>query len=65
MSPFTIRHPRLTDKLRWSLQHNMVTLPKSAKKERLIQNVEVNGFEISKADMETMDDLDENLVTDW
>lgn len=51
--------------VRWSLQHNMVTLPKSAKKARLVENVKINGFEISGADMATMDSLDENLVTDW
>lgn len=51
--------------VRWSLQHNMITLPKSAKKERLVENVQVNGFEISETDMTTMDGLDENLVTDW
>lgn len=50
---------------RWSLQHNMVTLPKSSRKERLVENVQVNGFEISDADMEALDGLDEKLVTDW
>lgn len=43
----------------------MVTLPKSSRKERLVENVQVNGFEISDADMEALDGLDENLVTDW
>jgi hypothetical protein len=50
---------------RWSLQNNMITLPKSAKKERLIENVDINGFEISSDDMEVMANLDEGLVTDW
>lgn len=43
----------------------MVTLPKSSRKERLIENVTVNGFEISDVDMQVLDGLDENLVTDW
>lgn len=51
--------------VRWSLQHNFITLPKSAKKARLIENVDVNNFEISKEDMESMNELDEGLVTDW
>ncbi|KAH7374475.1 aldo-keto reductase family 1 member E1 [Plectosphaerella cucumerina] len=51
--------------VRWSLQHNFVTLPKSSRKERLIENASVNGFEISADDMKAMDDLDEGLVTDW
>ena len=50
---------------RWSLQHNFITLPKSAKHSRLIENVDINGFEISKEDMEAMNELDEGLVTDW
>ncbi|PSR82416.1 NADP-dependent oxidoreductase domain-containing protein [Coniella lustricola] len=51
--------------VRWSLQHDMITLPKSSKKDRLIENANVNGFEISDVDMATMDGLDEGLVTDW
>lgn len=51
--------------VRWGLQHNMVTLPKSVKKERLLENVDINGFEISDEDMTVMDGFDEGLVTDW
>ncbi|RYN29298.1 hypothetical protein AA0115_g5227 [Alternaria tenuissima] len=51
--------------VRWSLQHGYVPLPKSVKKERIIENSEVGGFEIEDGDMETMDGLDEYLVTDW
>lgn len=50
---------------RWSLQHGLVPLPKSARKERLIDNVKVGHFEISVEDMKKMDGLDEDLVTDW
>lgn len=50
---------------RWSLQHNLITLPKSSSKERLIENASVNGFEISQEDMDELDGLDEHLVTDW
>ncbi|OTA69288.1 aldo-keto reductase family 1 member E1 [Hypoxylon sp. EC38] len=51
--------------IRWSLQHGLVPLPKSAKYERLLENAEVGGFEISDTDMKKMDGLDEKLVTDW
>ncbi|KAL2013907.1 hypothetical protein VTN00DRAFT_1432 [Thermoascus crustaceus] len=51
--------------VRWSLQHGYVPLPKSATKERIISNGQVDGFEIDEADMKTMDGLDEYLVTDW
>lgn len=51
--------------VRWGLQHDMVALPKSARKERLVENADVAGFEISREDLLVMDGLDENLVTDW
>ncbi|KAI1465700.1 aldo-keto reductase family 1 member E1 [Daldinia caldariorum] len=51
--------------IRWSLQHGLVPLPKSVKRERMIENAQVGGFEISAEDMKTMDSLDEKLVTDW
>lgn len=43
----------------------MITLPKSVRQERLIENANVSGFEISKEDLAAMDALDEHLVTDW
>ncbi|KAK2733778.1 putative aldo/keto reductase [Colletotrichum kahawae] len=51
--------------VRWSLQHEMITLPKSVRQERLIENASVGNFEISKEDLAVMDGLDERLVTDW
>lgn len=51
--------------VRWSIQHGFVTLPKSVKEKRVISNVDVGGFEISKEDIESLDALDEKLVTDW
>jgi diketogulonate reductase-like aldo/keto reductase len=51
--------------VRWSLQNDFVTLPKSVKKERLVENASVDGFEISGEDMQAMDGLNEYLVTDW
>ena len=51
--------------IRWSLQHGFVPLPKSVTKSRVVANGEIEGFEIAKEDMATMDGLDEYLVTDW
>ncbi|CAG8606890.1 15264_t:CDS:2, partial [Cetraspora pellucida] len=51
--------------VRWGLQHNFVTLPKSVNKERIIENANVYDFEIKKEDMETLDSLDEYLVVSW
>lgn len=49
--------------VRWSLQHGYVPLPKSVRKERIIENAQIEQFEISKDDMHRMDELDEYLVT--
>ena len=38
-------------------------LPKSVKKERIIENSEIGHFEIEDGDMSAMDSLDEYLVT--
>jgi diketogulonate reductase-like aldo/keto reductase len=45
------------------LQHGYVPLPKSVKKERIIENSEIGHFEIEDSDMNAMDSLDEYLVT--
>jgi hypothetical protein len=49
--------------VRWSLQHGYVPLPKSTKKERIVENAGIGGFEIEDGDMAKMDQLDEYLVT--
>lgn len=51
--------------VRWSLQHGMVPLPKSVSQKRIVENGQVEGFEIEAADMKKLDGLDEYLVTDW
>ncbi|CAK7562662.1 MAG: hypothetical protein SEPTF4163_000510 [Sporothrix epigloea] len=51
--------------VRWSLQHDLVPLPKSVRKVRMKENADVNEFEISSADLVALDALDEHLVTDW
>ncbi|KAK0629556.1 aldo/keto reductase [Bombardia bombarda] len=51
--------------VRWTIQNGFITLPKSARRDRLVANADVGGFEISQQDMEKMDGLDEGLVTDW
>lgn len=51
--------------IRWSLQKGFVPLPKSVNPRRQEENLNVNGFEISKKDMDAMDALEEGLVTGW
>ncbi|CAI6063613.1 unnamed protein product [Clonostachys chloroleuca] len=49
----------------WSLEHGMVTLPKTSRSQRLIENANVSSLKISEEDMNELDALDERLVTDW
>ncbi len=44
--------------LRWNLQKGVVTIPKSAKKERITANAAIFDFKLSKADMTFLDGLD-------
>jgi diketogulonate reductase-like aldo/keto reductase len=44
--------------LRWHVQRNIVVIPKSVKKERMIQNFAVFDFELSEQDMEAIKSLD-------
>jgi len=44
--------------VKWSLQHNLLPLPKSIKPERIIENADVFDFEIRKEDMARLDAFD-------
>ncbi|MBU8906813.1 aldo/keto reductase [Desertibacillus haloalkaliphilus] len=46
--------------LRWDLQNKVVTIPKSIKEQRIIDNANVFDFELSKEDMEKIDGLNKN-----
>jgi len=43
--------------LRWDLQSGIMTIPKSTKRERIIENASIFDFELSKEDMEQIDAL--------
>ena len=45
--------------LRWDLQHEVVTIPKSIHPNRIAENSQIFGFELSQADMNVLDALDE------
>jgi diketogulonate reductase-like aldo/keto reductase len=51
--------------IRWSLQQDLVVIPKSTKQHRIRENCQVFDFEISGDDMSRLDDLNENLVCSW
>ncbi|MBI9050094.1 MAG: aldo/keto reductase [Anaerolineaceae bacterium] len=45
--------------LRWDLQHEVVTIPKSAHEQRITENAQIFDFELSQADMQVLDALDQ------
>jgi methylglyoxal/glyoxal reductase len=51
--------------LRWSLQKHFVTIPKSAKRERIVENASIFDFELSAEKMATLDHLDEERHVTW
>ncbi|WP_028401716.1 aldo/keto reductase [Ectobacillus panaciterrae] len=46
--------------LRWDLQNGVVTIPKSTKEHRIIENRAVFDFELTEEDMERIDGLNQN-----
>ena len=44
--------------LRWDLQHGVVTIPKSSRPERIVENSQVFDFELTPAEMAALDALD-------
>jgi diketogulonate reductase-like aldo/keto reductase len=51
--------------IRWALQHDAVVIPKSASRQRIVEDADVFDFAISAGDMSTLDGFDENLRTCW
>lgn len=49
--------------VRWSLQHDLVVIPKSSHEERILENCHVFDFHINHKDMENLDSLNEDLHT--
>jgi diketogulonate reductase-like aldo/keto reductase len=50
--------------LRWSVQHDLVTLPKSIHRERIVENAQIFDFALSDTDMADLDTLDRTGGTD-
>jgi diketogulonate reductase-like aldo/keto reductase len=46
--------------LRWDIQNQVVTIPKSSRPERIIENSQIFDFVISPEALECIDQLDEN-----
>lgn len=47
--------------LRWDLQNGVVTIPKSTKEHRIVENANVFDFELTKEEMKIIDGLNQNL----
>ena len=45
--------------LRWDVQHQVVTIPKSVHQERIVANCQIFDFELSAEEMQVLDNLDE------
>jgi methylglyoxal/glyoxal reductase len=46
--------------LRWDLQNEVVTIPKSIREDRIIENADIFDFELSKVEMEKINGLNRN-----
>lgn len=46
--------------LRWDLQNGVVTIPKSTKEHRIVENATVFDFELTEEEMERINDLNQN-----
>jgi len=49
--------------IRWALEKGMVVIPKSIRRERIIENANIFDFSLSAADIQQLDGLNENLHT--
>ena len=49
--------------IRWSLQHDLVVIPKSVHESRIKENSQVFDFQLGQSDMKALDSLNENLRT--
>lgn len=51
--------------IRWGLQHGLIVIPKSVRKDRIRENAKVFDFHLSAGEMGTLDALNEDLRTAW
>ena len=50
--------------IRWGLQHGVPQIPKSIRRERIVENAQVFDFELTAAELSTLDALDETGGTE-
>lgn len=51
--------------IRWCLQKGIIVIPKSSQKNHIKENIDVFDFNISEADMNKLDNLNENYRSTW
>jgi len=51
--------------IRWALQKDVIVIPKSSRKERILENSKVFDFTISEKDMQSLDSFNRDLRTSW
>ncbi|KAF9124716.1 hypothetical protein BGW39_007947 [Mortierella sp. 14UC] len=51
--------------IRWSLQRGNIVIPKSSKKQRIVENASVFDFALLEDEVERLAALNENYVTEW
>jgi diketogulonate reductase-like aldo/keto reductase len=51
--------------LRWSLQHDLVPIPKATSEAHLRENLQALDFELTKKDMAALDAMDEGYRSSW
>ena len=51
--------------LRWGLQHGYCVLTKTSRPERILENLDLFGFEIPDSDMERLNRLNQNQAIAW
>ncbi len=51
--------------IRWTLEHDVIVIPKSTQKSRIIENADVFDFRLSENDMASLDALNEDFRVTW
>ena len=51
--------------IRWAIEHDLVVIPKSVHKARILENANVFDFTLNDIHMEILDNLNEDLRTCW
>lgn len=46
--------------LRWDVQNGIITIPKSTKEHRIVENASIFDFELTKEEIERIDELNQN-----